>query len=310
MQTAITKTTDNAVTTSQAGQLDAIKAMVLDSLQSANTRRAYDRALTDFLQWMVENQTGFTRPTVNAYATHLRASGVPDSSVNQRLSAIRKFAEESAANGLLDYTVAQAVKGVRGRTARGTRSGNWLTQGQAQAMLDAPDTSTLQGLRDRAIIAVALGCGLRREEIASLTFDHIQQREGRWAIVDLQGKRMKLRTVPMPVWAKYAIDAWALAAGLTEGRIFRPIRKGDHLDRDAQGVTAQAVYSAIARHAPAGIAPHDLRRTFAKLALKGGASLEQISVNLGHDSLTTTQKYLGVNLDFQNAPADVIPLTI
>src|SRR5690606_39275421 len=117
-------------------------------------------------------------------------------------------------------------------------------------------------------------------------------------------------TVPMPSWAKYAVDCWTLAAGVTGGRVFRPIRKGDNLDRGAKGVTAQSVYVAIARYAPDGIAPHDLRRSFAKLALKGGAPLEQISVNLGHDSLATTQRYLGVDIDYHNAPGDVIPLSI
>ena len=60
-----------------------------------------------------------------------------------------------------------------------------------------------------------LGCGLRREECAALTVQHLQQREGRWVIVDLEGKRNKKRSVPMPSWAKYAVDTWLLAAAIT-----------------------------------------------------------------------------------------------
>ena len=61
----------------------------------------------------------------------------------------------------------------------GVRTGNWLSARQAQGLLNAPDVSTLRGVRDRGIIAVLLGCGLRRSEVAALTFAHIQQRDGR-----------------------------------------------------------------------------------------------------------------------------------
>jgi integrase len=71
-----------------------------------------------------------------------------------------------------------------------------------------------------------IGCGLRRAEAANLTFDHIQQRDGRWVLVDLIGKRNKVRSVPMPAWTKQAIDEYASAASLTEGVVFRPINKG------------------------------------------------------------------------------------
>ena len=82
----------------------------------------------------------------------------------------------------------------------GIRTGNWLSLRQAQALLGAPDATTTKGLRDRAILAVLLGCGLRRSEVAALTFRHIQQRDGRWCIVDLMGKHGRIRTAPMPTW--------------------------------------------------------------------------------------------------------------
>jgi site-specific recombinase XerD len=78
--------------------------------------------------------------------------------------------------------------------------------------LKAPDTTTLRGRRDRALLGILIGCGLRREEAAKLTFGHLQQREGRWAIVDIIGKRNKVRTIPMPAWAKALIDVWATGA--------------------------------------------------------------------------------------------------
>ena len=73
--------------------------------------------------------------------------------------------------------------------------GNWLSALQAQTLLNAPDITTLKGLRDRAILAVLLGCGLRRSEAANLTFTHLQQRDGRWCIVDLVGKHGRVPKV-------------------------------------------------------------------------------------------------------------------
>jgi site-specific recombinase XerD len=83
--------------------------------------------------------------------------------------------------------------------------GDIFYERQAEEMINAPDTDTLKGKRDRAVLAVMIGCGLRREEAALLAFDHIQQRDGRW-IVDLVGKHGRVRTVPMSSWAKVAID--------------------------------------------------------------------------------------------------------
>ena len=91
----------------------------------------------------------------------------------------------------------------------------------------------MKGLRDRAILAVLLGCGLRRSEVAAVTLTHVQQRDGRWCIVDLVGKHGRVRTIPMPTWVKVAIDAWTSAACLSEGRVFRPVNRGDKIQGEA-----------------------------------------------------------------------------
>src|SRR5437763_3268680 len=94
---------------------------------------------------------------------------------------------------------------------------------QSQALLTTPDATTNKGRRDRAILAILLGCGLRRSEVASLTFRHIQQRESRWCIVDLLGKHGRVRTIPIPTWVKVATEAWIAAAGIAEGNVFRSV---------------------------------------------------------------------------------------
>src|SRR6185369_1973767 len=124
-----------------------------------------------------------------------------------------------------------------------------------------------RGLRDRAILAVLLGCGLRRSEVAALTFAHVQQRDGRWCIVDLVGKHGRVRTAPMPTWVKVAIDAWKSAAAVESGHVFRPVNRGDCVSGDA--LSEKVVWQLITPYAETagvpGIAPHDLRRTCAKL---------------------------------------------
>src|SRR5450755_1564578 len=133
------------------------------------------------------------------------------------MSAIRKLAAEAADNGLLAPELAAGISRVKSVKSTGIRVGNWLSQRQAQALLNAPDVATVRGLRDRAILAVLLGCGLRRSEVAALTFTHVQQRDGRWCIVDLVGKHGRIRTTPVPAWVKATIDAWTAAAGILDG---------------------------------------------------------------------------------------------
>src|SRR5918911_4021749 len=287
--------------------------MVLDGLPSEHSRRAYERALTDFFHW----HRGAGRPQLNKavvqrYAAELREAGMSASSVNQRLSAIRKLAAEAADNGALDPQVANGIRAVKGARREGRRTGNRLTREEAQTWLGAPDTRTLKGLRDRALLAVLIGCGLRRSEAASLTFDHVQQRDGRWVLVDLIGKRDKIRSVPLPNWAKAAIDEWSQASGISDGPVLRAINKGDRVV--GGGITPQAIYNIIVGYAgeleKKGVAPHDLRRTFAKLAHKGGAAIDQIQLSLGHESIQTTEDYLGVEQDLTDAPCDHLGLRI
>jgi len=121
--------------------------------------------------------------------------------------------------------LAAGIGRVKSAKTQGIRTGNWLSQWQAQALLSAPDIATPRGLRDRAILAVLVGCGLRRYEVAALTFAHLQQRDGRWCIVDLVGKHGRVRTALMPTWVKVAIDAWMLAADVADDHVFRSVNR-------------------------------------------------------------------------------------
>lgn len=303
----------------QKGEVSIIKA-VLDAVDSPNTRRAYKRALDDFMAWYTtQGKPGLDKAIVQSYAAELKARGMGAASINQRLCAIRKLAAEAVDNGALSEQIANGISNVKGVRQEGIKKGNWLTQAQAQSLLDSPDATTLKGLRDRALLAVLIGCGLRRDEAVRLDYRHVKQLDGRWCLVDLVGKRNKTRTIPMPSWAKQAIDEWATAAAMAEGYmdaptsgyIFKPMNKGDKITGDK--ISTQAVWRAVELYSSkigVEVAPHDLRRTFAKLAHKGGAGLDQIQLSLGHSSIQTTERYLGIEQDLIDAPCDHIKLQL
>jgi len=251
---------------------------------------------------------------IQRYRVTLEQRQLAASTINQHLSAIRALADECGESGLLDQPTAAAIGRVKGVPVRGVRAGNWLTRDQAEKLLSAPP-DTLMGRRDRAILGLLIGCGLRRDELVNLTFEHLQQREGRWVIVDIVGKGRRVRTVPVPGWAKALVDAWAFEAGLRSGLVLRRFRKGGWLAFETSaaevmgpvGISADAIADVVSTYArPLGwdLAPHDLRRTFAKLARSGQAPLEQIQLALGHQSIQTTQCYLGSELDLSDAACD------
>ena len=137
---------------------------------------------------------------------------------------------------------------------------------------------------------------------------HIQQREEHWAIVDLKGKAGHTRTIPMPGWVKNVVDQWIQAANITSGKLFRRVHKmgkpwGEKL-------TEKAVWHVVRQHAVKAdihkLAPHDLRRTCARLCYAAGGELEQIQFLLGHVSIQTTEKYLGCKQRIQGAVNDKI----
>src|SRR6185369_10283121 len=144
----------------------------------------------------------------------------------------------------------------------------------------------------------------RRSEVAALTVSHVKQRDGRWCIVDLVGKHGRVRTIPMPTWVKVAQDAWTGAAGISSGPVFRPVNRGG-IVQDA-ALSEKVIWQLLQGYAAAagvpGIAPHDLRRTCAKMCRAAGGELEQIQLLLGHASVQTTERYLGTKQDLVRAP--------
>ena len=119
---------------------------------------------------------------------------------------------------MLSPELAAGIRRVKGVKQLGSRMGNWLSSDQVKLLLETADREDLRSIRDLAMMAVLLGCGLRRAELTALEAADMEIRQGHWAIVDLIGKGSRVRTVPMPMWVKEAVDRWIIAAKIGQGR--------------------------------------------------------------------------------------------
>lgn len=284
--------------------------MVLNSVASEHSKRNYGKALDELYALCEERKQPLSRALLMEYRAAMLEKQLSASTVNVRLSAVRKLIGEAQRNGIIGAEEAANLAGVPNLTQKGTRVGNWLTRDQAKELLTVPDRSKIKGKRDYVILALLLGCALRRQELASLDIEAIQMREGRWVLPDLRGKGGRVRTVAIPVWVKQGINAWTVAAKIEDGRLLRPLSKSGKLIGDELG--AWAVWSVVEQAAKQiGIerfGAHDLRRTCAKLCRKNGGDLEQIKFLLGHSSIQTTERYLGSEQDLAVAVNDNLGL--
>jgi integrase len=291
--------------------LEQSKSAVLNSLTSHSSQRSYDHAIREFIDWYCsEPRLAFNKTVVTRYRINLEQAQYASSTINLRLAAIRRLAYEAADCGLLSPDLAAGIRRVKGVKKHGIRIGNWLTADQGKKLLAAFGDEDLRGTRDYAMIAVLLGCGLRRAEVAGLTVEDIQQREDHWVIADLVGKGGHVRTVPVPTWVKVGVDRWLTAAGISTGPIFRAINKAERVG--TSGFSPKVIWGVVkAGAAKCGldrVAPHDLRRTCARLCHEAGGELEQIQFLLGHVSVQTTERYLGCKQRLRNAVNDKIGL--
>jgi site-specific recombinase XerD len=201
--------------------LEHSKTAVLRSLGSPDSRRGYQHAIDEFVAWYCsEPRLAFNKTVVLRYRFHLEERNLAPGTINVRLAAVRRLAYEAADAGLLSPELAAGIHRVNGVRKLGSRLGNWLTVVEASALWQSPDGRTLMGKRNRAILAILLGCGLRRRELAELELESLQRREERWAIADLIGKGRHIRTVPVPNWVKDTLDVWLTAAGIESARYF------------------------------------------------------------------------------------------
>ena len=196
-------------------------------------------------------------------------------------------------------------------THKGTKAHTWLSQKQVTE-ITALCGDSLEGKRDWIVLGLLLGAGLRREELAALTFDAMKQQPTKGGklrtVLQVTGKGAKDRVIPIKPLLAQRLKEWQQIAG--PGFVARSLGMGKKL---GGSMSAVAIFHLVNKYgakigAP-GLAPHDLRRTFAQLGYEAGVPITQISVLLGHSSVKTTQSYLNLSLDLETTASDFIPLS-
>lgn len=222
----------------------------------------------------------------------LRDSGRATATVNTCLSALKGVAKEAWMLKLMDVESFQHIQAVR--NLRGSRlpRGRALKTEEIRMLFSACEAdSTYLGPRDAALLAVILGCGLRRSEAVGLSLSDIVTDERALRVLG-KGNKERLAYMPAGTWQR--VQLWIeQVRGEVPGALFTRIRRFDTLTYDR--LTDQAVYHILqVRQRLAGIeqcAPHDLRRTFATAMLDNGEDLITVKDAMGHASVTTTQQY-------------------
>ncbi|MBI5258365.1 MAG: tyrosine-type recombinase/integrase [Burkholderiales bacterium] len=237
----------------------------------------------------------------NAYVARLRAllieQGAAPSTVNATLAGVKGVLRQAWRLGQLDsdaFLRAVDVKPARG--SRVDRTGRVLTTGEQRALFEAcADDLTAAGARDAALFALALGGGLRRDELCSLAlsdYDH-DHGEGVGRLV-VSGKGNKERAVPIHNGARDALADWLRGRGEVSGALFLPVNRGGRVVASDR-LTGQAVAQAMAKRAgQAGVgrfSPHDCRRTYVSTLLDNGADIATVAALAGHASVETTRAY-------------------
>lgn len=304
-----------ALTTFQPRHNDVLAMIDNHPALQPSTKSQYRKALANYLA------TGNSLADAEALAGY--AAGLPKSGRAFLKAAVRLWGdsvalqakagatpENAAAVQATVYRIEALNQAIRVEQAKGQKAHTWLSQAEVKKLLDTCDPTTLAGKRDRLILGMLAGAGLRREELANLAFENIvlQPVAGKLrTVLSITGKGAKSRVVPVSDRLAAALDEWAGLCG-NAGRVARSVTRVGELG-DSLSVIGifQVVRQAGQAIGKPGLAPHDLRRTYAQLGYEAGVPITQISKLLGHSSVSTTQRYLNLDLDLQVTISDFIP---
>lgn len=289
---------------------------ILEACGSAATRTAYEYGIKEFQKWLGDREISYTN--VKSYRAYLVRKGTKPQTVNVRLAAIRFYVKELAEENQMSIEQSRGVCAVPNLKVKDRKLGTWLEADEASNILNKPDTSTRTGMRDRAVLALMIGAGLRRSEVVRIERKHFEQRNGKWIICGLVGKHGRTRNIPLADWVMTIIQAWLVVLDdlkVREGPIIRKVswskKKewiGKALDATSMRYIVREKYGKdIGRFQ---IAPHDLRRTAARLAFEGEVPIAQIQLMLGHADQQTTEKYIGARQDLTIAPSDKMGIEV
>lgn len=334
---ALQLTTFDQSTTDRISELlkaQHVRLAQLDMSTRSLTAKNYDSAIRQLGVFLSGN--GYALPTKTAlehWREAMLQAGASVSTVNARLAASRKLLR-GVAGDVTDLTVktvlrdwAEVADAKKTRLAAADKIeadyGRRFTLEAVQSLIQSIDTGNLKGLRDRALIAVMVGCGLRVSEVANLTMADtfgIQNEDGQRGIRVTNGKHHKSRVVVLSGWNSWvlrAVKAYTDAIGLSllehaDGRVFRGVRivaRGENRQGTAyvsagDSITSRNIEGAVSAYTadydgqPVAITCHDLRRSYAKICKSAGMSWEALRDNMGHSSVSITEAYVGRDVDW------------
>lgn len=262
----------------------------IERRMSPNTVTSYCHDVAAFLEQHPEAPGKSTAADIQDYLGKLMAGGVGKRSSARALSAIRSFFDWCVQEGEIKGNPCDRVEAPK----LGRYLPDVLSVKEVEALLDSVDLGKSSGKRDRAILEVLYGCGLRVSECAGLRLSHIYLKEG---FVDVIGKGDKQRLVPLGEMAADAISAY-----LPERP--EPARRQDEdilfLNRYGKPLSRVFIFKLVKRQAMAAgiqkeISPHSLRHSFATHLIENGADLRIVQEMLGHESILTTQIYTHID---------------
>ena len=294
-----------ALSVAQFGALTDVPTELewLANLTNPKTRRAYQADVGEFLAFAgIHHPTEIrtlTRAHVIAWRKSLEARELAASTVRRKLSALSALFEYLCERNAVAGNPVDGVKRPGATANEGSTPA--LSDAQARMLLEAPETATLKGLRDRAILATLLYHGMRREELCRLRVRDLESRQG-VVHLRLHGKRDKVRFVPAHPMAQRLIQDYVELAGHGEDRdgpLFRPV-KNNRTGTLRRPLDPASVYRNIVRHygrqtgldaAVRGVCVHSLRATAATNALEHQADIAEVQKWLGHANISTTRLY-------------------
>lgn len=261
---------------------------------SRNTLEGYRRDLHMFAAWLVQSRDASlwqtTESDIRSYLAYLFEAHVKSSSVGRSVSSLKRLFRYLLRQGTISIDPSLQIDPPKlPRTLPKS-----LTEADVEALLNAPDTQTPLGLRDRAMIDVLYATGLRVSELVSL---HISQVSFDMGVLRVMGKGSKERLVP---FGEEALDS--LRSYLEDGRgvlLGKQISDDLFVTARGAGMTRQMFWYLIKKYAQRGglnkpLSPHTLRHAFATHLLNHGADLRVVQMLLGHADISTTQIYTHV----------------
>ena len=203
---------------------------------------------------------------------------------------------------------AEALKeSIQVQATKGRQAHTWLNLAEVRSLLTSlTDETTVKGKWDRVVFGLLVGAGLRRDELAGLTWEQVKQ-QGERTVLSITGKGKKRRVIPIHDKLVTLLDEWAELVG-RKGFIAWSVKKGGELGESISGQAILDIVNAYGQElGKENLRPHDLRRTYARIGYDAGIDIGQISKLLGYASIATTQRYLGLQIDLKKTVSDFVP---